>query len=104
SICFVGYCDPDTPGGALLKTNQGEDFVFKTLDYIAKVRATVEKFDLTGHAEREELFDFAIKANPRAIILTHGDPSARDWFIKTFANTSPQIKVVNPIPEKESFV
>ena len=30
TICFVGYCDPDTPGGELLNT-QGEDFSLASL-------------------------------------------------------------------------
>lgn len=104
SICFVGYCDPDTPGGVLQNTKQEEDFIFKTLDYVAKVRATVEKFDLTGHAERHELLDFAMKAKPRTIILTHGDMPAREWFMNTFSKKLPDTQVINPIPEKECLV
>lgn len=104
SICFVGYCDPDTAGGVLQNTHQEEDFVFKTLDYVAKVRATVEKFDLTGHAEREELLDFAMKAKPRAIILTHGDLPARKWFLDTFAKMLPDTQVINPTPETECLI
>src|SRR5687768_5385839 len=28
TIAFVGYCDPDTPGGQLLATHPGDDFLF----------------------------------------------------------------------------
>ena len=30
-ICFIGYCDPDTPGGQLKTTKQGENFYFEEL-------------------------------------------------------------------------
>lgn len=101
SICFVGYCDPDSPGGKLLATRHEEPFVFETLDYVGHVRARVDRFDLTGHAERDELLDFAIDANPRAIILSHGDPIARKWFEESLSEKLPQSKVINPIPGQE---
>lgn len=101
SICFVGYCDPDTPGGILQNTKQEEEFVFKSLNYVAKVRARIEKFDLTGHAQREELLKFAIEAQPRAIVLTHGEPLARKWFEDTLATSLPTANIVNPIPGLE---
>src|SRR4029077_5667135 len=28
SICFVGYCDPDTPGGQLQAAKNGDQFLF----------------------------------------------------------------------------
>lgn len=104
SICFVGYCDPDTPGGKLLGTAHEEDFVFKTLDYVAKVRAKIEKFDLTGHAERNELLKFATDANPRAVVLTHGDPPARKWFEDALAKSLPTANIINPTPGIECLV
>ncbi|PWU04719.1 MAG: MBL fold metallo-hydrolase [Verrucomicrobia bacterium] len=104
SICFVGYCDPETPGGIIQNAMQEEEFLFKTLDYVSKVRAVVEKFDLTGHAERDELMDFVVKGNPRAVVLTHGDPPAREWFMNSIAQNLPEVKVINPIPELEIFV
>ena len=39
TIGFVGYCDPDTPGGKLLATKPGGNFVFETFNVKAKVRA-----------------------------------------------------------------
>ena len=44
-ICFVGYCDPDTPGGRLLKT-QDATFFFEALDYVAPIKASIDQFDL----------------------------------------------------------
>lgn len=98
TICFVGYCDPDTPGGRLLATPKGETFVFEALDFQAPVKATIERFELTGHADREELLEFALQADPRAVVLTHGDPPAREWFENALAEQAPKVKVLNPVP------
>jgi Cft2 family RNA processing exonuclease len=98
TIGFVGYCDPDTPGGQLLATKPGDDFLFATVHVRTKVKARVEKFELSGHADREELLQFAAQAEPRAVILTHGDPEARAWFEQQFAAQLPQTRVINPVP------
>ena len=80
SILFVGYCDPSTPGGQLLNSEKNQSFDFDAVDVIQKIKASVCKFDLSGHANREELVSYAKKISPRAVILHHGDPDARDWF------------------------
>jgi len=98
ALCFVGYCDPETPGGELLATEHGDTFIFETLDYACPVLAHVEKFDLTGHAERNELLNFALTANPRAIVLTHGDPPAREWFHNELMEASGNTRIINPNP------
>lgn len=98
AVCFVGYCDPETPGGKLLATRQGELFVFDALNFQTTVRAALERFDLTGHAHREELLKFMLGADPRAIVLTHGDPPARAWFKATLAEQAAKISVLDPVP------
>ena len=80
SILFVGYCDPSTPGGQLLNSEKNQSFDFDAVDVIQKIKASVCKFDLSGHANREELVSYAKRISPRAVILHHGDPDARDWF------------------------
>ena len=98
TICFVGYCDPDTPGGKLIKLRQGEKFLFKAFGKAVQALARIEKFDLSSHADREELLAYAMGRNPRAVVLSHGDPEARDWFSQRFAELSPKCKVVDPTP------
>ena len=104
AIFFVGYCDPDTPGGRLLATPQESPFVFETLEHVENVRAHIAQFDLSSHADREELRDFALCGNPRAIVLTHGDPEARDWFSAQFSEHMPQVQVTDPVPLKPYWV
>lgn len=98
SICFVGYCDPDTPGGQLIATNHGGEFLFEAVNVKTRVRAQIERFEFSGHASRDELLDYAIKCRPRSIVLTHGDPPARAWFAEQLAAKLPLAKVLDPVP------
>ncbi len=98
SICFVGYCDPDTPGGQLQAAAHGSQFLFDAVNVKVKLRCAVERFELSGHADREELLDYALQCNPRSIVLTHGDPDARAWFTAQLAAKLPKTKVLDPVP------
>jgi Cft2 family RNA processing exonuclease len=98
SICFVGYCDPETPGGQLQEDRNGDEFLFEAVNVKTRVRCSVERFELSGHADREELLDFAIQSAPRSIILTHGDPPARAWFTEQLTEKLPNTKVIDPVP------
>jgi len=100
TVGFVGYCDPDTPGGKLLAAKTGDTFIFETAHVKAKLKARVERFELSGHADREELLEFAIQTEARCVILTHGDPPARAWFAAQLAEKAPKIKVIDPVPLK----
>ena len=64
-IFFIGYCDPDTPGGQLLANKDADSFYFNAFDYLSPIRASIKKFDLSGHADREALVDYAVQAKPR---------------------------------------
>ncbi|MCC5023618.1 MAG: MBL fold metallo-hydrolase [Candidatus Synoicihabitans palmerolidicus] len=98
TIGFVGYCDPDTPGGKLLECKPGDDFIFEAQHVRTKIKARVERFELSGHAERDELLEFALQATPRAIVLTHGDPEARQWFADQIAERDSTVTVLDPTP------
>ncbi len=101
TIGFVGYCDPETPGGKLLATKHGESFLFEKAQVKTKIKARIDRYELSGHADREDLLEFAIQAAPRSIVLTHGDQPARDWFDQQFAELMPKTKVIDPVPGKE---
>jgi Cft2 family RNA processing exonuclease len=98
TIGFVGYCDPDTPGGHLLASRPGDDFVFEAIHVKAKVKARIERFELSGHADREELLEFAVQTEARSIVLTHGDPAARAWFAEQLKTKMPKTRVLDPVP------
>lgn len=101
AICYVGYCDPDTPGGKMLGSNAGDPFIFEAFDYTTPIRADIERFEMSGHAERSEILEFALTVNPRVVILTHGDPPARAWFADSIRKMAPEIQVIDPEPLKE---
>lgn len=100
AVFFVGYCDPATPGGELIGTPKGGTFEFKGLDYTATIRSEVERFHLSGHADREELIQFARDLAPKDIVLTHGDPPARAWMKEALAKALPGTRVHDPEPGK----
>lgn len=104
SICFVGYCDPETPGGQLLASAQGDSFLFAVIDHAAPVRAHVEQFDLSGHADRDELLQFAHSLDPRAIALVHGDPEARDWFFDQLIEHDPKRQIYDLQPNEGAIL
>ena len=98
TLGFVGYCDPDTPGGQLLAARPGDTFLFDKVDVKTRLKAHVERFELSGHADRDELVDFAAHCHPRVIVLTHGDPPARAWMAKALDQKLSKTKVIDPTP------
>ncbi|MDR3273889.1 MAG: MBL fold metallo-hydrolase [Puniceicoccales bacterium] len=98
SILFVGYCDPITPGGELLAQAKHTSFDFKALRFSSKVEAHIERFDLSGHADREDLLEYIFGLNPRTIIFTHGEEESRDWFFDSIIDQRPNIVTLDPEP------
>src|ERR1044071_5915012 len=58
AIFFVGYTDPDTPGGRLKAARHGETFTLSPSGGQLTKRCEVDDFDLTAHADREDLMEF----------------------------------------------
>ena len=98
TVAFVGYCDPETPGGKLQQSKHGDTFVFETLHIQTKIAAKVERFELSGHADREELLQFAVQTQARSIVLAHGEPAARAWFQRELEARLPNSKIIDPVP------
>jgi Cft2 family RNA processing exonuclease len=98
AIFFVGYTDPDTPGGRLRAARQGERFLFSPSGGYGTRRCEVQDFDLTAHANRDDLLDFVGQVDPRAVLLGHGEDESRDWFEKQIRKRHPKIKVFQPMP------
>lgn len=98
AIFFVGYTDPDTPGGKLRAARRGEKFLFSPSGGELELRCEVESFDLTAHADREQMLDFVEEVEPRVVLLTHGEDSSRAWFEGQIRNRFPKIQVHQPRP------
>lgn len=100
SIFFVGYADPETPGGRLKAAKPGETFVLSPSAGRVTRRCDVQDFDLTAHANRAELLDFVGQVAPRAVLLGHGDEDSRKWFEEQIRTRHPKIKIIQPMPGK----
>lgn len=96
AVLFVGYCDPDTPGGKLLARRNEKSFEFEEINCVEPIRASIRQFDLSGHADRDELLAFAHKLSPKTIVLHHGDPNARAWFSDALSDHG--AKLIDPEP------
>ena len=101
SIFFVGYADPDTPGGRLKAAKPDETFVFSPSAGRVTRRCEIQDFDLTAHANRQDLLEFVGQVAPRAILLGHGDDAARAWFEEQIRARWPKIKIFQPQPGKQ---
>ena len=98
SVFFVGYTDPDTPGGRLRAAKPGETFLFSPSGGEVTKRCHIEDFDLTAHANRDQLLDFVGQVEPRTVLLAHGEDASRQWFQDQIQSRCPKIKVIQPGP------
>src|SRR5216117_3741195 len=104
AIFFVGYADPDTPGGRLKAAKPGATFLMSGSAGEVTKRCEVQDFDLTAHANRDELLDFVGQVSPRAVLLGHGEAEARNWFEQQIRARHPKIKILQPEPGKSVVV
>ena len=98
AIFFVGYADPDTPGGRLKASKLGEPFLLGPGAAKVTRRCEVEDFDLTAHSNREDLLDFVGEVEPRVVLLSHGEDDSRNWFAAQIHACYPKIKIIQPKP------
>ena len=98
AIFLVGYADPDTPGGRLKAAKARETFVLSGSGGEVTRRCELEQFDLTAHANREDLLDFVGRVEPRTVLLGHGEENSRQWFEDQIRARWPKIKIIQPKP------
>ena len=104
AIFFVGYADPDTPAGRLRAAKQGSTFLFSASGGEVTRKCEVEEFDLTAHANRDELVNFVGQVNPRTVLLGHGDTDSREWFETELRARYPKLRIIQPGPGKVADV
>lgn len=98
AVFFVGYTDPDTPGGRLRAARHGETFRFSASGGELTRRCRVEEFDLTAHAQREDLVRLVGEIEPRVVLLAHGEGTSRNWFQERIQAECPRTRVLQPGP------
>ncbi len=99
-IFFVGYADPDTPAARLLGKQNGEQMAFRDLFFVGNVNCRVDKFDLTSHADRDQILQFIMSKDPRCVVLTHGSLESREWFMYEILDRSPKTSIIIPEPSE----
>jgi Cft2 family RNA processing exonuclease len=98
SIFFVGYADPDSPAGRLKAAKRGETFVLSPSAGRVTKNCDMKDFDLTAHANREELLEFVGRVSPRTVFLGHGDDVSRGWFEEQIRERWPRMRIIQPVP------
>jgi Cft2 family RNA processing exonuclease len=99
-IFFVGYADPDTPGGHMKVSKPGEPFLFSEKAGTMVRQCEVQDFDLTAHANREDTLEFIGDVDPRVVLLVHGEDNSRAWMEQQIRERFPHIRVIQPKPQE----
>lgn len=92
-VLFVGYADPDTPAGAIKRAQPGELIKLDKHHKGVALNCRVDVFDFSGHADREQLVNFAKKVSPRRLFLIHGEESSLQWMYETCSKALPNTEV-----------
>ncbi|WP_018969092.1 MBL fold metallo-hydrolase [Rubritalea marina] len=101
SLLFVGYCDPDSPGGAIRETRHGDIIrLSKDKDPVV-LNCPVEIFDFSGHATRDAILDYILRVQAKQVFLVHGDLPASEWFQQQLAERLPNCDCIIPLPSKK---
>ena len=100
SLFFVGYSDPESPGGRIRKAPQNEPVCLEKGLPPIPLRCHIEEFQFSGHASRESLRNYALLLKPRKVVLVHGDRPAIDWFQLALFKELPGTEVIVPEPGK----
>jgi len=98
SILFVGYADPESPGGILRSARIGDSVSLDPDERSQTLRCHIEQFQFSAHASRESLIAYATKLAPKKILLVHGDPPAVEWMRASLTSAMPQCEVIVPTP------
>jgi Cft2 family RNA processing exonuclease len=101
SVFFVGYADPESPGGRLKAAQPGDLVQLDAAMPSQRLECQMSEFDFSAHAPRELLFDYIRKISPKIVILVHGDQPAVSWFQSRITKELSGISVVIPEPGKE---
>ena len=101
SVFFVGYADPESPGGKLRAARIGDEIQLDQEQPAQRVQCNIEQFQFSAHASRESLIEYATMLAPKKVLLVHGDPSAVEWMRAQISAALPGSEVIVPPPGVE---
>jgi len=79
---FTGYQDEESPGAALLRAQTGD--VLRLGEQSISLACQVARYNLSGHADAEQIVHVVTKVNPRHLILVHGAPESLEALARRF--------------------
>jgi len=100
-LFFVGYADPNSPAGHVRGAVPGTDVQLTSTGAPVPFHCHRDIFTFSAHARREDLLSYAIKVNPKTVLLVHGDDPAIEWFKRELYSALPGTKVIAPPPGQE---
>jgi Cft2 family RNA processing exonuclease len=98
SVFFVGYADPDSPGGKLRAAKHGDLVSLGAEHEPEPVRCAVETFNFSAHASRETIRAYIHRARPKKLILVHGGQESVQWLAEAVRADLPDTQVIIPEP------
>ena len=78
--------------------------MFETAHVQTKVKARIDRFELSGHADRDELLQFAVQTGAAQHRPHARRPRGPRWFAQQLALAAPATKVLDPVPGQEYLV
>ena len=103
-LFFVGYADPETPGGRIRVAQPGQNVVLDPGLPPVPLHCEMRIFDFSGHSTREAIADYIVKVNPKKTILVHGDDGAVEWFRAEIHRRLPHSQLIVPLPGEEHAI
>ena len=100
-LFFVGYADPETPGGKIRTAQPGDSIVLDPAYPAVKLNCETRIFDFSGHSTREAILNYILKVAPKKCFLVHGDDGAVAWFKQQIESKLPKTQVIIPEPGVE---
>ncbi len=85
AILITGYQDEESAGAALLALAAADPTTPRTLTLagqVVDVRCAVDRYNLSAHADGDELAGLAAAVRPRLVALVHGDAGARSALLE----------------------
>ncbi len=98
SLYFVGYADPDSPGGKIRHLKPGDMVQLDSRQRPQKIGCAIETFNFSAHASRESIRAWVNRVKPKKIVLVHGDAASEEWFRATLAEDLPGTEVIISVP------
>ncbi len=97
-LFFIGYADPESPGGRIKAAAPGDLVRLEADEPPSPLACQVKDFNFSAHASRETLRSWIAQVKPKKVLLVHGDPCAMEWFSQSIASDLPETEIIIPAP------